>query len=139
MSKDDLLNKNANSLAAAIFSYHKTDPGKEDEIKLLSTMKAVTAVATVQYLANKEDVENSLINGEQLELSFATIETKNGAADLSIKTSSEYKDMVDIEYNGVPEFLFWNIRMHKMRCRTDSVLLIWKTFIFFMKRVKERR
>ena len=44
---------------------------------------------------------NSLINGEQLELSFATIETKNGAADLSIKTSSEYKDMVDIEYNGV--------------------------------------
>ena len=101
MSKDDLLNKNANSLAAAIFSYHKTDPGKEDEIKLLSTMKAVTAVATVQYLANKEDVENSLINGEQLELSFATIETKNGAADLSIKTSSEYKDMVDIEYNGV--------------------------------------
>ena len=96
MSKDDLLNKNANSLAAAIFSYHKTDPGKEDEIKLLSTMKAVTAVATVQYLANKEDVENSLINGEQLELSFATIETKNGAADLSIKTSSEYKDMVDM-------------------------------------------
>ena len=101
MSKDDLLNKNANSLAAAIFSYHKNDPGKEDEIKLLSTMKAVTAVATVQYLANKEDVEKALINEEQLELGFATIETKNGAADLSIKTSSEYKDMVDIEYNGV--------------------------------------
>lgn len=106
MSKQDLLNGKGESLASALYAYEK----KPDEMsadalesfKMKCGAKALVTVAMARYLANTDEFRDAQMNGEFLELGSIRMETRNGAVDLSVIASDEYKNVVDICYNGSP-------------------------------------
>lgn len=97
MSKTDLLNGDAKSLASAMYAYSNNE--KE---KIECSLKAAIAVASISILGNKEEYDRCQKNGTPMDLSHIDIETDHGAASIDITGSPDLYEGVQISYNGKP-------------------------------------
>lgn len=95
MSKTDLLNGNAKTLASALYAY-------SDGNKLECAMKAAATVAAVQFLANKEKFYSGQRDGAPMDLAYIDVKTEHGGESILIRGSQRGEQAVDVYFNQKP-------------------------------------
>ncbi len=94
MSKQDLFNGNAENLASALYSYEKNGS------KMECAIRAAIAIASIRYIANKEEFMKCQISGNPKHLSSINVKTEFGGEQIDITGSKMAVNAIDITLNG---------------------------------------